>query len=118
MVRTRLRKTVPTHTRISAIRQQSRPQVASIAPCEKRQFSRVTWLASPRKDSQDRESINTEATEYSKSATDDDAARHEEAAFDPNTTDPETQKKKAGEVGRLRPFLQVWDRSRARRSWF
>lgn len=99
MARTRLRKTVPPHTRISAIRQQSRPQLSSVAPCEKRQFSRVTWLGYPRKDSQDRESINTEAIEYSKSGTDDEAARHEEAAFDPNTTDPEAQKKKAGEVG-------------------
>ncbi|MCJ1267862.1 hypothetical protein MMC22_007748 [Lobaria immixta] len=43
--------------------------------------------------------MNTEATEYSKSATDDEAARHEEAAFDPNTTDPQAQKKKAGESG-------------------
>lgn len=43
--------------------------------------------------------MNTEATEYSKSATDDEAARHDEAAFDPNLTDPGTQKKKAGDVG-------------------
>lgn len=45
--------------------------------------------------------MNTEATEYSKSATDDEAARHEEAAFDPNTTDPQAQKKKAGESGEV-----------------
>ena len=56
-------------------------------------------MGNPRKDSQNRESMNTEATEYSKSATDDEAARHDEAAFDPNLTDPETQKKKAGDVG-------------------
>lgn len=98
MARTQLRKTVPTHTRIAAVRRPFHPQVSSVAPCEKRQFSRLTLLAYPRKDSQDRESINTEATEYSKSATDDEAARHEEAAFDPNTTDPGAQKKKAGEV--------------------
>lgn len=99
MARARLRKTVPTHTRISAIRRQSHPHVFLVTPCEKRQFSRVTWLGYPRKDSQNRESINTEATEYSKSATDDEAARHEEAAFDPNTTDPGAEKKKAGESG-------------------
>jgi hypothetical protein len=51
----------------------------------------------PRKDSQDKDSINTDATEYSKSGTDDDAARNEKAAFDPNQTDPGEQKEKAGE---------------------
>lgn len=51
----------------------------------------------PRKDSQDQDSINTEATEYSKSGTDDQAARQEQAAFDPSTTDPAKEKSKAGE---------------------
>ena len=41
--------------------------------------------------------MNTEATEYSKSGTDDEAARREDAAFDPNMTDPQKQKDKAGE---------------------
>lgn len=41
--------------------------------------------------------MNPKATEYSKSSTDDEAARQEEAAFDPNLTDPDSQKKKAGE---------------------
>lgn len=50
----------------------------------------------PRKDSQDRNSINTEATEYSKSGTDDGAAR-QEAAFDPSKTSPESEKDTAGE---------------------
>lgn len=40
----------------------------------------------------DKDSINTEATEYSKSATDDEGARHEDAAFDPGVTDPQEQK--------------------------
>ncbi|MCJ1461635.1 hypothetical protein MMC07_000232 [Pseudocyphellaria aurata] len=99
MAQTRLRTTVPTHTRIAAIRRQRHPPVASVASCETRQFSRMTWLRYPRKDSQDRESMNTEATEYSKSSTDDEAAKHDEAAFDPNTTDPGEQKEKAGEAG-------------------
>lgn len=51
----------------------------------------------PRKDSQDKDSINTEATEYSKSGTDDASAKQEEAAFDPSTTDPKEEKKVAGE---------------------
>ena len=42
--------------------------------------------------------MNTEATEYSKSGTDDESARQEEAAaFDPNITDPGEQTEKAGE---------------------
>lgn len=41
--------------------------------------------------------MNVEATEYSKSATDDESARQEEAAFDPNLTDPQEQYEKAGE---------------------
>ncbi|KAL8874376.1 MAG: hypothetical protein Q9174_000275 [Haloplaca sp. 1 TL-2023] len=41
--------------------------------------------------------MNTEATEYSKSGTDDASARHEDTAFDPSTTDPGHQKDKAGE---------------------
>ncbi len=51
----------------------------------------------PTKNSQDRESINTESTEYSKSSTDDSAAGQDKAAFDPKVTKPETAKKVAGE---------------------
>lgn len=67
------------------------------SPNTLRQFSRSARLAYPRKDSQDKDSINTEATEYSKSATDDESARQEDAAFDPDITDPQQQKDKAGE---------------------
>ncbi|KAL2069664.1 hypothetical protein VTL71DRAFT_14343, partial [Oculimacula yallundae] len=45
---------------------------------------------------QDKDSIDTEATEYTKSGTDDGAAKQEEAAFDPSTTDPEQERKIAG----------------------
>ena len=45
----------------------------------------------------DREKINRDPNEYSKSGTDDSSAANEEAAFDPNITDPEEAKKKAGE---------------------
>ncbi|KUJ23088.1 uncharacterized protein LY89DRAFT_776899, partial [Mollisia scopiformis] len=69
-----------------------RPQVQGIRP-----FSRTTLAAYPRKGSEDKDSINTEATEYSKSGTDDASAKQEEAAFDPNTTDPKQEKKVAGE---------------------
>lgn len=98
MARTHLRKSVPTHTRIASIRQQPRPAIGLVVPSEKRQFSRLTWLALPRKDSQDRESIDRESTEYSKSGTDDEAAGLDQAAFDPDTTEPGAEKKAAGTV--------------------
>lgn len=50
----------------------------------------------PRKNSQDKDSINTEATEYSKSATDDEGARQEDAAFSPDVTQPEEEMDLAG----------------------
>ena len=41
--------------------------------------------------------MNVEANEYSKSSTDDESARQEDAAFDPAITDPQKQHEKAGE---------------------
>ena len=61
-----------------------------------RPFAHTTRFKYPRKDSQDKDSINTEATEYSKSATDDEGARQHDAAFNPNVTDPQEQKDMAG----------------------
>lgn len=98
MARAHLRKSVPTHTRIASIRQQPRPAICLVVSSEKRNFSRLTWLALPRKDSQDRESIDRESTEYSKSGTDDEAAGLDQAAFDPNTTEPGAEKNAAGNV--------------------
>ena len=68
-----------------------------ILPSSCRYISSSAPFANPRKDSQDKDSINTEATEYSKSATDDESARQGDAAFDPNVTDPHEQHGKAGE---------------------
>ncbi|PSS22282.1 hypothetical protein M430DRAFT_65476 [Amorphotheca resinae ATCC 22711] len=56
-----------------------------------RPFSQSSLGSYPRKDSQDKDSINTESTEYSKSGTDDATAR-QDTAFDPTKTDPEEQK--------------------------
>lgn len=61
-----------------------------------RHFQTSSSTRLPRKDSQDRNSINTEATEYSKSGTDDAAAKQDDAAYDPNVTDPEKEKDVAG----------------------
>lgn len=69
----------------------SKPTIPSTRP-----FSQSAIRTYPRKDSQDKDSIDTEATEYSKSGTDDGAAAQEEAAFDPSTTDPQEEKNIAG----------------------
>ena len=85
---------------VSPARHYLRAQAIRSSPATQfspRPFSQTSLSPYPRKDSQDRESIDTEATEYSKSGTDDGAARQEEAAFDPNNTDPEQEKKVAGE---------------------
>ncbi|MCJ1273155.1 hypothetical protein MMC21_000944, partial [Puttea exsequens] len=81
------------------LRQQcSRQRLAPTAHCV-RPLSQSTHFSYPRKDAQDKDSINTEATEYSKSGTDDEGARQEDAAFDPNVTDPQDQKDVAGKDG-------------------
>ncbi|KAI9673048.1 MAG: hypothetical protein M1817_003212 [Caeruleum heppii] len=69
------------------------PRPLSVSPL--RPFSTTVPARLPRKDSQDKDSINTEATEYSKSGTDDQAAHEDQAAFDPNQTAPETEKQTA-----------------------
>jgi hypothetical protein len=67
-----------------------------------RQLHQAPLLRFPRKDSQDKDSINRESTEYSKSGTDDQAAEQKQAAFDPNQTSPEQEKKTAGEGNDVR----------------
>ena len=61
-----------------------------------RPFSYSSRFNYPRKDSQDKDSINTEATEYSKSATDDEGAQQTDAAFSPDVTNPQEEKDVAG----------------------
>ncbi len=86
----RLRRTCPSGTRIASIRS----------------FHRTAAVAWPRKDSQHKDSINTEATEYSKSGTDDQAAREEDAAFDPQQTSPEKEQETAGKDSGVRQTSQ------------
>ena len=87
----------PSHTRIATVKQQARFLQPLPGIPAQRQFSQTLPSALPRKDSQDKDSINREPTEYSKSATDDEGARQEEAAFNPDITDPQQQMDKAGE---------------------
>jgi hypothetical protein len=67
-----------------------------------RPLHQSSLLRMPQKDSQDKDSINTDASEYTKSGTDDDAARNEKAAFDPSQTVPGKEKDKAGEGNKVR----------------
>lgn len=53
---------------------------------------------------EDRHQINPESNEYSKSGTDTEAAAQDEAAFNPNITDPHEAKDKAGEGQKVNPL--------------
>ena len=88
------RHQLPSHESLNSWKRRSQIQASPSSP---RHISSSAPFAYPRKDSQDKDSINTEATEYSKSATDDESARQGDAAFDPNITDPQEQHAKAGE---------------------
>lgn len=56
-----------------------------------------------RKDAQGKDDLKPEPNEYSKSGSDDEAARIEDTAFDPNKTSPETQHDSAeGEAQKVR----------------
>ncbi|KAF2735868.1 hypothetical protein EJ04DRAFT_511487 [Polyplosphaeria fusca] len=57
-----------------------------------RPFSSTSTALLPRKDTQDKDSLNPTSTEYSKSGSD-DAAAAGDAAFNPNKTRPEEEKK-------------------------
>lgn len=57
-----------------------------------------------RKAQEDREKLDPQANEYAKSSSDDSAAKQDEAAFDPNITDPQEAKKKAGEGNEVNPL--------------
>ena len=59
----------------------------------------------PQKGAEDKDSIDRESTEYSKSGTDDQSAAQEEAAFDADKTSPESQKEKAGEGNGVSPWI-------------
>jgi len=82
----RLRTTCPSGTRI---------------PNKTRAFHASPLARFPRKDTQDKDSLKPESTEYSKSGSD-DAAAQGDAAFDPSTTRPESAtaqaEKESGEV--------------------
>ena len=83
-----LRRTSATNFRTSSLH----PRYLSLTPSARY----------PRKDTQDKDSIDTSSNEYSKSGSD-DAAASSNAAFDSSKTSPESAKKTAeheDEIGR------------------
>ncbi|KAG8532836.1 uncharacterized protein KY384_002714 [Bacidia gigantensis] len=72
----------------------------ALLPVQTRPFSRSHPFTYPRKDSQDKDSINTESSEYSKSGTDDAASGRNtgagDTAFDPDVTDPQAEYRNEG----------------------
>lgn len=84
-----------------------RPRISTIttSSIRLRPFSQTSLTGYPRKGFEDRDSINAEATEYSKSGTDNAAAEEEEAAFDPSKTDPKEELKTAGKGNEVRLSL-------------
>lgn len=73
-----------------------------------RSFHGSTRYLYATKDAQDKDSLKPRATEYSKSGSD-DAAAHEDAAFDPKQTKPETEQKNMGESENptVSPYLPI-----------
>ncbi|RVX69902.1 hypothetical protein B0A52_05737 [Exophiala mesophila] len=98
--------------RLSTVYCPIRPALKSHLPASS-QMSRLRTLSTTRSMNaaeakksaiKNREEINTDADEYSQSGTDDATARNEEAAFDPNITDPHEAKEKAGEGNAVNPL--------------
>jgi hypothetical protein len=69
-----------------------------------------TYQLQARKDTQDKDSLKPEPNEYSKSGSDDEAARVEKTAFDPSKTSPEEEHDSAGsESKEVRPSCLYTD---------
>ncbi|KAI0553942.1 hypothetical protein F4679DRAFT_580111 [Xylaria curta] len=72
----------------------------------------------PYKDDMDRESLKPKAHEYTQSGTDDEtAAQHGDAAFSPNKTSPETEKKAAAQSAAQKNKQSPLDASPANHSF-
>ncbi|KAL1629924.1 hypothetical protein SLS54_000782 [Diplodia seriata] len=89
----RLRSTCPRGTRIAAIRATTKT-TAPTAPMTMTNSTRLfhhsrTVLGSTKEDHMERDRLNPSSTEYSKSGSDDDAAKMSDAAFNPDKTSPE-----------------------------
>jgi len=68
-------------------------------------FHNAARLAYPRKGSEDKDSINRESMEYTKTGSDDQVAAMGDAAFNPDKTSPEEEMKTAGEGNGVSGFV-------------
>jgi hypothetical protein len=75
--------------RLTALNSLTQATACRSAP--RRFYQHTTRLRLPYKDDQDRESLKPRSTEHTKSSTDEDLAAHDDAAFNPNKTRPETE---------------------------
>ncbi|KAI6377732.1 hypothetical protein MCOR25_002456 [Pyricularia grisea] len=70
---------------------------ASVVRSSTRQLHGAAAMRMPYKDDQDRESLKPRAQEYSKSEGGDNETAKTDAAFNPDKTSPETEKKAGGD---------------------
>jgi hypothetical protein len=70
----------------------------------RRTFITTTPTSFPKKGAEDRNSIDTSSTEYSKTGTDDAVAENEDAAFNPDKTSPEEAENTAGKGNQHNPL--------------
>lgn len=107
MARTHIGPHFPSYMRMPATRRLPWKSSRAYVPVRSRQLSQWTACSYPRKDSQDRNSIDTESTEYTRSGSDDEVAAIDDAAFNPDLTDPDSQKKKTGAEDVSKPLINL-----------
>ncbi|TPX10227.1 uncharacterized protein E0L32_001424 [Thyridium curvatum] len=81
-----------------------RRSVPALCAAGARPFHGAAARCLPYKDDQDRESLKPRAQDSSKSSSDDDAAAHSDAAFNPDKTSPEAAKKSAKQASNGDPL--------------
>ncbi|KAM0252855.1 hypothetical protein ACHAQJ_007484 [Trichoderma viride] len=69
-----------------------------------RLYHTSTALRLPYKNSQDRESLKPGTNEGTRSGRDEDVSEQDDAAFNPRKTDPETERKAAGQGNKTNPL--------------
>lgn len=97
MARVHISLRFPPNTRTLAIGKLPWNSRHPYVPAHSRQFSKSTAYFYPRKNSLIRFGSGKESTEYSGSGSDDQMAAMDDVSFNPDLTDPHSQKKKAGE---------------------
>lgn len=85
----------------------TRTPIATVGPTKNLHYRTITTTLPAQRskqDLEDRESINTESTEHSKSGGDSAVAQNEDAAFNPNKTSPEEEEAAASQGNEVNPL--------------